>query len=81
MVISYRIYEKDDEVLLAACDKELLGETLEEGEIHFEVKESFYGGNIADENELCKYFNDITVANLVGTKAVNTAIEEGFGFE
>ncbi|MFW6040514.1 MAG: DUF424 domain-containing protein [Thermoplasmatota archaeon] len=81
MTISYRIYQQGDEVLLAACDKELLGKTFKEGDIHLQVKESFYGGDEIDRKELSKQFSDTTIANLVGEKTVDTALDQGFGFK
>ncbi len=81
MDISYHMYQQGPDVLLAACDKELLGRTLEDGNIHLEVKEGFYGGKKIDEEGLSSIFTETTIANLVGEKTVQTAIEEGFGSE
>lgn len=81
MDISYSIYEQGNDVLLAACDMDLLGETFEEGDIHLDVKESFYGGEDIDREGLQDRFEGITVANLVGEKTVNTAIDYGLGLK
>ncbi|MFO7990813.1 MAG: DUF424 family protein [Thermoplasmata archaeon] len=81
MVIRYRIYEQGEEVLLAACDSELLGKTLEDGEIHMVVKESFYGGESIEPHELAENFDRTTIANLVGEETVKTALEKGFGWK
>ncbi len=81
MKISYSVYEQKGEKLLAACDKHLLGETLKEGEMNLKVKESFYGGEEVEIDGLVQYFKTSTIANLVGKKTVEKAIENGFGYE
>lgn len=81
MMVSYCVYDQQGEKLLAACDKDLLGETLEEGELHLKVKESFYGGNEMELEQLVEHFKSSTIANLVGEKTVNKAIDLGFGYE
>lgn len=85
MKVSCRIYEQKDDVLLAACDKDLLGSTLKEGEIHLTVKENFYGGEIldidSDKKKLHAKFKKATIGNLVGSNVVEAAIEAKFGNE
>ncbi|MFO7793078.1 MAG: DUF424 family protein [Candidatus Saliniplasma sp.] len=81
MKISYQIYDQKNEKLLAACDKELLGETLKEGELHLEIKKSFYGGKEVEIDKIVNQFESSTIANLVGERTVNIALENGFGYE
>ncbi len=81
MKATYQIYDQGDDVLLAACDKEILGECLEEGEIHLDINESFYGGHEIEIEELKNKFGKSTIANLVGEEVVEAAIETGFGSE
>ncbi len=81
MKVNYQIYDQGDEVLLAACDNDVLGRTLQNDDINLEVKESFYAGQKIELERLKKEFKRSTIANLVGEKVVNAAIEEGFGRE
>ncbi|MGM0510799.1 MAG: DUF424 domain-containing protein [Thermoplasmatota archaeon] len=81
MEISYNIYKQGEDVLLAACDSELLGKKFCEGEITLDVKESFYSGKEGTPSELCKNFKEATIANLIGEKTIDTAISDGFGGE
>jgi len=81
MKISYQIYDQQNEKLLAACDKELLGKTFAEEDLHLDVKESFYGGREKELDDIEKEFRCATIANLVGKNTVDKAIENGFGFE
>jgi len=64
-------------IMLAACDKELLGKTFSEGELHLHVDESFYGGTIVTLEEFEEKLNECHVANLVGEKVVGKAVELG----
>ncbi len=87
MKVSYRIYEQGEEVLFAACDDELLGKTLVEGDIHLDIKEKFYGGDTiriddkSDDELIHEKFERSTIANLVGEKIIEVATDLGFGDE
>ena len=61
--------------VLAVCDKELSGKTLDE-EIGFIVKPEFYGTELISEKELKKKMKEVDSANLVGKKCVGIALEE-----
>ncbi|MFW6083537.1 MAG: DUF424 domain-containing protein [Thermoplasmatota archaeon] len=81
MNISYQIYERGNDVLLAACDKELLGKKFEEEEIQLDVSESFYGGDEADKEKICDEIKRSNIVNLVGENIINAVIQAGFGNE
>jgi len=76
-VIYVKIYRVQGEVLLAACDEELLGKTFREGELKLEVKERFYRGELVEESELGRLLDGATIANLTGERCVGRAIELG----
>jgi hypothetical protein len=63
--------------LVAACDEELLGKTLSEGEVELHVDPGFYEGSRVDEEALSAHLAGCTVANLVGERVVGLAIEMG----
>jgi uncharacterized protein len=65
-------------VLLAICDCELLGRTLREGKIVFQVKDEFYNGRKASVEEAIGMINNSTIVNLVGKCCVEKAIAEGY---
>ncbi len=73
-----KIYRVRGEVLLAACDKEILGKKLSDGQYHLDVCKEFYGGKLMDVNEFTKLLSNVTIANLTGNKVVETAIKLGF---
>lgn len=76
-MISIRIYKRGNDVLIAACDEELLGKTFEDGKFQIEVKKAFYDGQRITAEELKKYLIQATIANLVGKETVECAIEAG----
>ncbi|MEY7849339.1 DUF424 domain-containing protein [Natrarchaeobius sp. A-rgal3] len=69
--------ETPEGLLVAICDDDVLGETFEEGELSLTVTEEFYGGESVDEAAVIDSLARATVANIVGTQAVELAIDEG----
>ena len=76
MIVNER--QTPEGLLVAVCDPEVLGETFEEGEVTLTVTEEFYGGETVEESAVVDSLARATVANIVGTRAVELAIEEGF---
>ena len=70
--------ETQEGLLVAVCDEDVLGETFESGEVSLTVTEEFYGGETADESAVVDSLSRAAVANIVGTRAVELAVEEGF---
>ncbi|MFB6218577.1 MAG: DUF424 domain-containing protein [Halobacteriaceae archaeon] len=68
----------DRGLLVTVCDDEALGETYEDGNVSLTVTEEFYGGEQADADAVAAALAGASVANLVGTRAVELAVEEGF---
>ncbi len=77
-MIYVKVYRVQGEVLLAACDEELLGKTFREGELKLEVKERFYRGELVEEEKLEELLEEATIANLTGERCVEKAIELGY---
>ncbi len=65
-------------VLLAICDSEILGKTLREGKIVFQVKEEFYNGGRVTLEEALDMIENSTIVNLVGRNCVEKAIKKGY---
>lgn len=64
-------------LLVSVCDRDILGETFENGKFSITVNEEFYGGEEAGESEVANSLARASVANLVGERAVSLAIEQG----
>ena len=75
--IYMKIYAVGNDVLLAACDAELVGKTLHFGDVDFVVSKEFYADVLGDEEMLKRHLELATVGNLVGKIAVKCAIEAG----
>ena len=75
--IYLKSYSVNKEILVAACDSELIGRTFCEGELHLHVNEDFFKGQPADEHEVKKALKEATIANLVGKRSVSCGIESG----
>ncbi len=77
MTISVNVYRSGMEVVVAACDSELLGKKYREGQIKLEVS-SFYEGALIDEEALPNFLKDATIVNLVGERSVACAADQGY---
>jgi len=76
-MISIRIYEQGENLVIGACDEHLLGKKFVDGKFKIDVSKNFYGGERVNKDTLAKYLNDATIANLVGEESVNCAIRLG----
>ena len=65
-------------VLLSICDSEILGKTLCEGKIVFQVKEDFYRGSRVDVEDAVSMIDNSTIVNMIGKNVVKRAIEKGY---
>jgi len=67
--------------VVAICDSELIGRFFEEGIFQLDVKESFYKGQEAHEDEIGRIMVKMSVEdatfNIVGRKSVALAIKHG----
>ncbi|WP_336001116.1 DUF424 domain-containing protein [Halorientalis halophila] len=72
--------ERDTEegLLVSVCDPDVLGETFENGDVSLTVETDFYEGEEVDEDAVVDSLARCAVANIVGTHAVEVAIEHGF---
>ena len=76
-IFSVKKHISQGHILIAACDLELLGKTLEDGDICIDVREGFYGGERVDAAILSTLLEMSTMANLVGKRTVGLAIKIG----
>jgi hypothetical protein len=76
-MIRISVYKQGHDVLIGACDEQLLGKTFSEGKYHLHVSKKFYGANRISTQALQHYLKEATIANLVGEKAVQCAIQLG----
>jgi hypothetical protein len=73
-MISMHVYKQGSDVLIGACDEELLGKSFSEGKFHLSVDKKFYDGERVNVAILRKYLAEATIANLVGEETVKCAV-------
>ena len=67
------IHGKD--IVVAVCDEEILGKTLEGGRVPFKVSKGFYKGILGDVDEAIEAMKQASICNLIGKKIVEAAID------
>lgn len=77
MDVYVRTIKTPTDVLVAACDTDVVGKVFEEDELHLEVKTDFYCGDAVPLEECGKFLYEATILNLVGENVVQKAIEMG----
>ncbi|MCS3922964.1 DUF424 domain-containing protein [Methanosalsum natronophilum] len=70
-----KIHRSEREILVAVCDKEILGAKLVDGSFAVKLNEEFYKGDLVDENVVIDALKSATTANIFGEKAINCAIK------
>jgi len=79
-MLSVKIHEAYRRVV-AVCDTELIGKYFEKGKLQLNVKKEFYKGEEKTEKETIEILReakiDDAIFNLVGKRAVDTAIKAG----
>ncbi|QFU81988.1 DUF424 domain-containing protein [Natronorubrum aibiense] len=76
MIVNER--QTPEGLLVSVCDEDVLGETFESEGVSLTVTEEFYGGETVGDETVVDSLARATVANIVGTQAVELAIEAGF---
>jgi hypothetical protein len=76
--IRVKVHRRGGDVLIAACDSDLIGRKLKEGELRLEVSDEFYGGDRGDQEMLLNRLAMATMANLVGENACRIAAEHDY---
>jgi len=72
-----KIHNMGSEIMVAACDRELIGKTFSEGELTIHVSKEFYKGESATDAEVIEALQKAAIANLLGERAVTCAIKSG----
>jgi hypothetical protein len=71
------IIQSSNQILVASCDKELLGMVIRNGKFKLEVKESFYKGELKSLTEALDILDSADIANLIGEQIIKTVIKSG----
>ncbi len=73
------MHRRQGHICAAACDEELLGETLEDEPYHIAIKEDFFKGDLVDDEDKATsaLFQRSSSLNLFGERAVALGILAG----
>ena len=75
-----KVFRVGEQVLVAACDADLLGKTLQsERGLELRVSERFYGGETLTAEQTCEALRAATSLNLIGDAIVQLALSSGYG--
>lgn len=80
-MIYIRLHKGKDDIILAACDEEVLGQTFRGDGMRITVSDSFYNGELVSEDTLIERMKSVTIMNLVGKRTIGLAIEKGYVME
>ena len=72
-----KVHKKEDRTVVAVCDKELLGQLLEENGKQLDLRGDFYNGEIRNNQEIGDLIRNADGVNLVGQEAVALGLQEG----
>lgn len=72
-----KIHKQGNQIVLAACDCEIIGSKLKKGKLTVEITENFYKGEKVSEDRMVESLRNITSANLFGEKVIDCAIKCG----
>jgi len=75
-----KVFRVGEQVLVAACDTELLGKTIRsEKGLELCVSEKFYGDEALTAKQACEAMKAATSLNLIGDAIVKLALSSGYG--
>jgi len=72
-----KIHKSGNEIIVAVCDKDVLGKKLKHGNVNVEISEGFYKGDIVSEEQVIEALANAMTANLFGERTIACAINCG----
>lgn len=76
-MIVAKLHKRGNELVLAACDADLVGKTLNaKNGAQVYVNPAFYSGETVTRERLSELISDATIINLFGKETVSLAIEK-----
>ena len=67
---------KDNRMMLAVCDSELIGKKIEDDKRQLDLTSEFYKGEEKTEQETSDLMRNSYILNIVGEKSINLALKE-----
>ncbi len=70
-------YDTDGQIIVAVCDKDIIGKKFKEGVLVLKLDECFYKGDEVGDDEVKESLSCATIANIAGKKSIACAVECG----
>jgi hypothetical protein len=70
-------YDTDGKVIVAVCDRDLIGNKFKEGNLVLQLEESFYKGCEACDDEIKEALACASIANIAGERSIACAVSCG----
>ncbi|MBI2672956.1 DUF424 family protein [Candidatus Woesearchaeota archaeon] len=79
--MNIKIHKTETRDIIAICDKDLIGKTLTDGNLHLEVSERFYKGKEISEAAAVDIIREgkrrSSIFNILGKRSVDFALKNG----
>ena len=75
-MFSYKVFKEGDDVLLAICDTDIVGQNFEQGDLGIHVSKNFYSESECKKAQALKLIKEATIINAVGNEIINLLIDE-----
>ncbi|MFA5763387.1 MAG: DUF424 family protein [archaeon] len=72
-----KIHQRQNQSILAVCDKEHVGKVFEDGKIYFNASKHFYGNEEITEEQFLELIKEANSINLFGNKCIEILEREG----
>ena len=72
-----KIHTNAGRLIIAICDKDILGKTFSEGDKQLDLSSNFYKGEEVGEEKLKEMIKKASVINAVGKKSIDFLEKEG----
>jgi len=72
------IFKSKSDIVIAACDEDILDKNLKDGRVEMKVKKEFYGGKLVDAETVAELMRRATVGNFIGKNIIELAQRDGF---
>ena len=75
--MNIKIHKTKYSLIVALCDKKLIGKEIKEGALCIKLTERFYKGEDLPENRVIEILKDADSINIVGEKSIQLALKAG----
>ena len=70
-----KVHKSGDRIIIAICDKNLIGKKIKTKDLEINITERFYKGEELSEQEILKLLKEAENINILGQKSIDFAIK------